>query len=391
MKRQKVCIIGGGLTGFITAITLSKLNLDIDIITTNNYSKAIKSSRTIAISQNNYDFLMKLNIVGFSKTIFWPCKTMKIYSKNKNENLSEILEINKSDRKVLYMANNSLLIQKMLTHIKKNKHIKLKKTEKISKLLKSNFLREVKIKNKSISKYNLIILCTGGFSNLEKDIFENQYIFRKYNETSVTAILKHNSFANNSARQIFFNDKILALLPISNTKTAIVLSIKKEKLDTYKSKKNIILKNKIKSYVKKFLENIRFISDIEFRNLYFFVRKKYFKDRVLLFGDALHTVHPLAGQGFNMVLRDLMSLEKVVKRKLSLGLDIGSSDNLIEFSDETKPRNLVYSLGIDFIKNFFGNEKKSFQKIRTTIIKEMNKNNIAKNIFYNFADEGFKF
>ena len=35
MEKQKICIIGGGLTGLITAITLSKLNLKVDLITGN--------------------------------------------------------------------------------------------------------------------------------------------------------------------------------------------------------------------------------------------------------------------------------------------------------------------------------------------------------------------
>ena len=65
MKKQKVCIIGGGLTGLITALALSKLNLNIDVITDNN--KVAKSNRTIAISQNNYEFLRKLNIFKFKK------------------------------------------------------------------------------------------------------------------------------------------------------------------------------------------------------------------------------------------------------------------------------------------------------------------------------------
>jgi len=69
MKKQKICIIGGGLTGLITAITLSKLNLKIDLIT-DDAKKNLKSNRTIAISQNNYDFLKKLNIFKFSKRNF---------------------------------------------------------------------------------------------------------------------------------------------------------------------------------------------------------------------------------------------------------------------------------------------------------------------------------
>ena len=62
MKKQKVCIIGGGLTAFVTAITLSKLNLEIDLIVNDNFNKSIDSPRTLAISQNNYDFLNRLKI-----------------------------------------------------------------------------------------------------------------------------------------------------------------------------------------------------------------------------------------------------------------------------------------------------------------------------------------
>ena len=61
MERQKICIIGGGLTGLITAITLSKLNLKIDLVT-DDVKKNLKSNRTIAISQNNYDFLKTKSI-----------------------------------------------------------------------------------------------------------------------------------------------------------------------------------------------------------------------------------------------------------------------------------------------------------------------------------------
>ena len=56
MKKQKICIIGGGLTGLITAATLGKLNLQIDLIT-GNLDKDLKTNKTIAISENNLNFL----------------------------------------------------------------------------------------------------------------------------------------------------------------------------------------------------------------------------------------------------------------------------------------------------------------------------------------------
>ena len=92
-----------------------------------------------------------------------------------------------------------------------------------------------------------------------------------------------------------------------------------------------------------------------------------------------------------MVLRDLTSLERILKNKINLGLDIGSSEVLSEVSNETQPRNFIYSLGIDLLKNCFSFQKKSFKDFRNKIITTLNKNNFVKNTFINLADEGFKF
>jgi len=77
------------------------------------------------------------------------------------------------------------------------------------------------------------------------------------------------------------------------------------------------LKKKIKFYAKDYLKNVKFATNFEYKDLNFSIRKKYYQDRILLFGDALHLVHPLAGQGFNMTIRDLESLRKILEKKKS--------------------------------------------------------------------------
>ena len=79
MKKQKICIIGGGLTGLISAVTLSKLDVSVDLVT-DNFNQHKKSNRTIAISQDNYEFLRRLDIFKFSKKDFWPCTKMELYT-----------------------------------------------------------------------------------------------------------------------------------------------------------------------------------------------------------------------------------------------------------------------------------------------------------------------
>ena len=90
MENQKICIIGGGLTGLITALSLSKLNLKIDLIP-GNINQNLKSNRTTAISQNNYEYLNKLNSFKFSKNEFWPCSQIKLYTKTKKKALLKYL------------------------------------------------------------------------------------------------------------------------------------------------------------------------------------------------------------------------------------------------------------------------------------------------------------
>ena len=50
--------------------------------------------------------------------------------------------------------------------------------------------------------------------------------------------------------------------------------------------------------------------------------RKYYKDNILAFGDLLHKIHPLAGQGFNMSLRDIKLLSDIVDEKINLVLTL---------------------------------------------------------------------
>ena len=382
MKKQKICIIGGGLTGLVTAISLSKLNCSIDLIT-GNAMQNLKSNRTIAVSENNFDFLNKLNISESLKREVWTCSIMKLYTEIKNEKFSKIFELNNENKqeKILYMLENSKIMKLMMSKIQQIKSISVKNHKKVSSISTSGLLKSVKFNN-NISKYNLVIICTGYNSSLIKNLFNDQVIENSYKESAITTILSHSSHKNNTVRQIFLKNEILALLPISNTKTSIVWFVKND----VRKKNDLFLKKKIKLYAKNYLKNIKFATNIEYKGLNLLIRNKYYLDRTLLFGDALHVIHPFVGQGFNMTLKDLACLEKILTQKINLGLDIGSLDVLSEFSSETKPRNFAFSVGVDLLKNSF-----SYKKLRNSILMILNKSNFAKDIFFEIANKGFRF
>ena len=85
-----------------------------------------------------------------------------------------------------------------------------------------------------------------------------------YDEWAVTTILHHKLFKNDIARQIFLDNEIFAFLPISNNKTSIVWSVKKNLFKNFYKNNEIktFFRKKINKYAKVFLKKPRFIPTV---------------------------------------------------------------------------------------------------------------------------------
>ena len=118
--------------------------------------------------------------------------------------------------------------------------------------------------------------------------------------------------------------------------------------------------------------------------------RDYHHGNVLAFGDLLHKIHPLAGQGFNMTLRDIKILSEIIQEKLNLGLPLNVSVNE-EFEKKSKHINYIFSNGIDFIYEFFNLESKSKNKILSKTVEFLGKNSNLNKKFIKIADNGFLF
>ena len=214
------------------------------------------------------------------------------------------------------------------------------------------------------------------------------YFDYSYNETSVATIINHAYMQNKIARQFFLQEGPLALLPMSNFKTSIIWSLKNDILYNKEKNKELFIKKNLENLIKNIYKNIKFSHNFEYNDLSFHFSHKCYSDRVLIFGDALHSIHPFVGQGFNMILRDLIKLEKIVKKEINLGLDVGNSSILHEFIDETKPNNLIYSAGIGIIKKIFTNNNSTLQNLKSYYLGKLNNNKNVKTFFTRLADKG---
>ena len=361
---MNICIIGGGLTSLSLAKNLINKKINVHIYHEKKTQK-LTSSRTIGISKNNLEFFKK-EIHEIPKQNCWEIKKIKIYSqKLKNENLLNF-ENKKND--LFYMVKNDDLYESLKKKIFKNKFFN-------RTIIKKTFNEEQLNKK----EYDLIINCESN-NFLAKKYFTKK-IEKNYFNVAYTAILKHKKIENNTAFQIFTEFGPVAFLPISKNETSVVCSLDvKNKKFTNLDIIELINKNNPKYQTTNILGLSSFkLSSSNLRN--------YYHKNILAFGDLLHRIHPLAGQGFNMTIRDIKILSEIIQSKIELGLHIDTSI-LDDFEKQTRNNNFMFSSGIDFIYEFFNIEKKLKNKNLIKILKVIGKNNNFNNFLIKFADRG---
>ena len=356
---MNVCILGRGLTSLTLAKCLVNKGIYVDIIFDKKYDK-INNDRTIGISKVNLDFFNK-EILDINK-LSWNINQIEIYSeKSKNE---RILNFQNDDQKLFSIIRNYELIDHLTKKLKKDKLCKFKKN-----LINKNILTQ---------DYNLIINCE--LSNFITKKFFTKSLVKNYNNYAYTTIIKHSKTNNNKAIQIFTSRGPLAFLPISRSETSVVYSISgNQKID---------FKDLIKFYNRTY--NILHINNFSQFKLKMSNLRNYYHGNILAFGDLLHRIHPLAGQGFNMTLRDIKIFSEIIQNRLSLGLPLDLSVN-DEFEKKSKHVNYIFSNGIDFIYEFFNFERKSNSKLFSRTVKFLGKNSNLNRKFVEIADKGFLF
>jgi 2-octaprenyl-6-methoxyphenol hydroxylase len=362
---MNVCIIGEGLTALSLAKSLINKKINVHYYHKNRNNN-FSSNRTIGISKSNFEFF-KDKIFQISKNNYWKINRIEIYTdKIDTENLLKF-ENDKND--LFYIIKNDELLKSLKSNLIKSKFFK--------KIILKKDINEESLNKK---EYDLIINCDGG-NFLAKKYFTKK-ISKNFYNLAYTTILKHEKIENYTATQIFTKQGPIAFLPISNIETSVVYSIdiKNKKFDN-SDVIDLINKNNPKYKINRIAKLNSFkLGSSNLRNYYY--------KNILAFGDMLHRVHPLAGQGFNMTIRDLRVLSQIIDSKIELGIQL---DSLIldEFEKKTKDKNFVFSNAIGLIYEIFNFDKNIKNKNFDKILKTIGKNKNFNNYFVKLADTGF--
>ena len=210
------------------------------------------------------------------------------------------LNFNEDSKNLMYVFENDKIKEILIKEIKKKKIKTLQKN--INEL-------------KDLDDYDMKVLCLGRSSKIYQSIIDKRSLDKDYKEIAITGYVKHN-LKNLNTAQYFLKEGPLAILPFSKNNFSFVWSVDK---DFPKKDINLIIKSKICEVLK--TKKIQ-ISNQQSYPLMLNLKRTYYKNDILILGEGLHTVHPVAGQGFNLVLRDITKLQEILKYYTGLGLSL---------------------------------------------------------------------
>ena len=354
---MKVSVLGNSLTSLTLAKLLVNQGIKVDIFCDKKNKKNNKI-QTIGISKSNIDFFNK-NILDINKFL-WNINKIEIFSENlKNQ---KILDFERDEKTLFSIIKYSDLYNCLFSSLNKNKLTKFKK--------------EISYDDLKQKKYNLIFNCDHNHPISKKFFFKK--INKNYKGFAHISIINHKKLSNNNiASQIFTRKGPLAFLPISQTETSIVYSAK--------GIADVNFDKIIKKFNPKYkINNISKSINFELKSSSL---RSYHHKNIIAFGDMLHKLHPLAGQGFNMTLRDTKKIYELIKFKKEHGLNLDIS-LCSEFEKSMRDKNFIFLNGIDFIYEFFNYENKININTFSKSLKFFGKNKFVNNFFTKFADSG---
>jgi 2-octaprenyl-6-methoxyphenol hydroxylase len=382
-----VIVIGGGLNGLLSACALGKNNFKVAVIEKKNIFEIktnLSDGRTSAIANKCMKIMEKYGLGDMLYPHAGPIEKINI-----TDNYSSLFL--HFDNKMVdgeplgFMLANHITQNAMLQLCEDLENVTLFSPSSYKDIVSKNDYVEVELDNGTKLRASLLIAADGKFSPV-REKFEITTKRWDYHQNAMIFNVSHEKNHNNIAQEMFLPSGPFAILPLKGGyESAVVWTENTDIAKLYLKMNDDEFMEHLSTKFTPFLGKIVLTSKVSSYPLSVTYTGNYYHGRIALVGDSAHSIHPLAGQGFNLGVKDIDSLVTLLINQRELGLDIGGKMMLSQYQNDRRRSNKHMLVITDLLNKLFSNNMLSLKIARRIGISTVNKLPRLKKFFMNYA------
>jgi 2-octaprenyl-6-methoxyphenol hydroxylase len=186
----------------------------------------------------------------------------------------------------------------------------------------------------------------------------------EYDQSGIVVTVGHERDHHGRAEEHFLPSGPFAILPLTGNRSSLVWTEKRSEAARIVALDEEQFHAELEQRFGLRLGEIRVLDKPRAFPLGYFVARSFIGERLALIGDAAHVIHPIAGQGLNMGLRDVAALAEVVVDAARLGIDFGQPDVLERYQRWRRFDTMAMGFATNSLNLLFSNQSTLLRTVR---------------------------
>jgi 2-octaprenyl-6-methoxyphenol hydroxylase len=365
-----VLIAGGGFVGLTLALALAKVmgpDFRIALVDTELLAANQDDARASALSAGSAHLLEALGVWPALKENAQPFISIEITDSPLDAKLRPHLvgfdaEL-QSGEPGAFMVENADLRRALAEAVLAEPTIEIIAPDSVTSFAVTLLAVTAKLASGSEVDTRLLVAADGKRSRLREQA-GIKCVSWSYPQTGIVTTVAHSKPHHGKAVQHFLPSGPLAVLPLKGNRSSIVWSEEKARAAEIMAGAEANFLVELTRRFGDHLGAIKLAGPRQAFPLDLQIARKFVDKRFVLIGDAAHAVHPLAGQGLNIGMRDVAALAEIVVEGARLGLDIGSPVLLERYERWRRFDSALSATVMDSLNRLFSNDSAPLRVLR---------------------------